>query len=151
MSALLDHWFALALLALAPAAGGLGFLRRRPWLLVTAGTLTLAGTGGLLLSPATGRVLIIVSLASLLLFLIVLDRSASIPEDLDKDGTDRRWARVRRFLNDSVRLRPADRRRDQVGLIVFGRRPRLELLPGDAPRFNFTEVTSDVDGSATDI
>src|SRR5438270_381377 len=83
--------------------------------------------------------------------LFVLDRSLSVPEDLGPDGIDRRWERIRKFMNDSVRYRPADRKRDQVGLIVFGRRPRLELLPGDAPRFNLTEITSQIDGSATDI
>src|SRR5262249_54051992 len=46
---------------------------------------------------------------------------------------------------------PTARKRDQAGLIVFGRRPRLELLPSDAPRLNLTEITSMIDGSATDI
>ena len=83
--------------------------------------------------------------------LFVLDRSLSVPEEPDADGQDRRWLRLRGFINDSVRQRPAGRERDKVGLIVFGRRPRLELLPGDAPRFNLTEITSPIDGHATDI
>ncbi len=84
--------------------------------------------------------------------LFVLDRSFSVPEEMDKDGvSDLRWKRVRKFLNDAVRLRPRGRERDQIGLIVFGRKPRLELLPGDAPRFNLQEITSQVDGNATDI
>ena len=73
--------------------------------------------------------------------LFVLDRSLSVPEETDVDGQDRRWLRIRRFLNDAVRLRPAGRERDKVGLIVFGRRPRLSIasaqgewnLPGSRP------------------
>ena len=33
----------------------------------------------------------------------------------------------------------------------LGRRPRLELPPSDAPRFNLTEIASRIDGSYTDI
>jgi uncharacterized membrane protein len=36
-------------------------------------------------------------------------------------------------------------------VIVFGRRPRLELPPSEAPRFNFNEVASIVDTNYTDI
>src|SRR5581483_8478302 len=41
--------------------------------------------------------------------------------------------------------------RDKAGIIVFGRRPRLELPPSDAPRFNFDEVSSTIDNNYTDI
>src|SRR5260370_39185816 len=50
--------------------------------------------------------------------LFVLDRSLSVPEETDTDGQDRRWLRLRRFLNDSVRQRPAGRQRDKAGPIV---------------------------------
>src|SRR6185369_1745714 len=76
----------------------------------------------------------------------------SVPEEPGEGGQgDKRWQRVRKFMNDAVRQKPRGSKRDQVGLIVFGRKPRLELLPGDAPRFQLTEITSQVDGSATDI
>jgi hypothetical protein len=89
--------------------------------------------------------------------LYVVDRSQSIPEEPGEDPNDpgrpmdRRAARVRDFINDSVRLRGAGHERDQAGLIVFGRRPRLELPPGDAPRFNLRELPRVADGTATDI
>ena len=41
--------------------------------------------------------------------------------------------------------------RDRAGLIVFGRQPRLELPPSDAPRFNLTELPPARDGNYTDI
>ena len=41
--------------------------------------------------------------------------------------------------------------RDKAGLIVFGRRPRLELPPSDAPQFNFQELAGTIDGNYTDI
>jgi uncharacterized membrane protein len=88
--------------------------------------------------------------------LFVLDRSQSIPQDFAPVGpsgglVDRRWDRVRRFINDAVQQRGAGHERDRAGLVVFGRRPRLELPPSDAPRFNLTDVASQIDGSYTDI
>src|SRR5262249_20230370 len=53
--------------------------------------------------------------------------------------------------NDAVEKRGPGHERDRAGLIVFGRRPRLELPPSDSPRFNFTEVASTVDPNYTDI
>ena len=48
--------------------------------------------------------------------------------------------------------RGAGHERDRAGLIVFGRRPRLELPPSDAPRFNLTEeLPAPADGDHTDI
>jgi uncharacterized membrane protein len=89
--------------------------------------------------------------------LFVLDRSQSIPEEFGPapgTGTgiiDLRWDRLRRFINDSVQQRGAGHERDRAGLIVFGRKPRLELPPSDAPRFNLTDIASRIDGSYTDI
>ena len=48
-------------------------------------------------------------------------------------------------------MRGAGHERDMAGLIVFGRRPRLELPPSDAPRFNLRELPSADDGNYTDI
>ncbi len=93
--------------------------------------------------------------------LYLVDRSLSVPEDIDldaeADGTqgriDRRWERVRRFINESVEQakRHTEHRNDQAGVIVFGRRARLELPPTDAPLLNFREVLSPVDATYTDI
>lgn len=88
--------------------------------------------------------------------LFVLDRSQSIPQDFAPVGqsqalVDRRWDRIRRFINDAVLQRGAGHERDKAGLVVFGRRPRLELPPAEVPRFNLTEIASQVDGNYTDI
>lgn len=84
--------------------------------------------------------------------IFVLDRSLSVPVERDADREqDQRWERVRKFLNDAVAKRPLGHERDRAGLVVFGRRPRLELLPTDAPRFNLTEITSPLDRHYTDI
>jgi uncharacterized membrane protein/Mg-chelatase subunit ChlD len=89
--------------------------------------------------------------------LFVVDRSQSIPEELGEDPrdpgvrVDLRAARVRDFVNNAVRQRGAGHARDQAGLIVFGRRPRLELPPSDAPRFNLKDLPGVADGTYTDI
>jgi len=92
--------------------------------------------------------------------LFLLDRSLSVPEEINEDDKpdpvtnrrpDRRWERVQKFINDAVEQRGDQHKRDRSGLIVFGRRPRLELPPSDAPRFNFTNVASNLDTYYTDI
>jgi uncharacterized membrane protein len=89
--------------------------------------------------------------------LFVVDRSLSIPLELDAPANpgrapvDLRWERFKRFINDAVEKRGEAHRRDKAGLIVFGKRPRLELPPSDAPRFNFTEAVSPIDSNYTDI
>lgn len=62
--------------------------------------------------------------------IFVIDRSLSVPPDPDPvrrdaagDAVDRRWERVTRFVNESVRLRKS--RDDRAGVILFGRTPRL--------------------------
>src|SRR5262249_9714696 len=72
--------------------------------------------------------------------LFVIARSYSAPEEVEGEGqpVDRRWERVKKFVNDAVALRGRGHERDQAGLIVFGRRPRLELPPASVPRFNFS-------------
>jgi uncharacterized membrane protein len=87
--------------------------------------------------------------------LFLWDLSLSIPEDPGKDAKgdtiDLRRQRMKRFINEAVEFRGSAHERDRAGLIVFGRRPHLELPPSDAPRFNFREVQSQVDGNYTDI
>ena len=62
-----------------------------------------------------------------------------------------RWERIKKFINDAVEKRGPATSATRPASIVFGRRPRLELPPSDAPRFNFHEVASTVDGNYTDI
>src|SRR5262249_52594676 len=77
--------------------------------------------------------------------------------DPDAEGTqariDRRWKRIRDFINDSVEhaKRRAEHRNDQTGVIVFGRRPRLEVAPTNTNLLNFREVLSPIDRTYTDI
>jgi hypothetical protein len=93
--------------------------------------------------------------------LFLVDRSLSIPEDVDPAANpdslqgqiDRRKVRIENFINHAVENRGPGHERDKAGLILFGRRPRLELPASDAPRFNFhfKDVVSTVDGNYTDI
>ena len=89
----------------------------------------------------------------------VVDRSFSIPAEYDSAPSsettrvDRRWERVEKFINEAVRQRGPDHKADRAGLILFGRRPRLELPASNAPSFNFRfkDAASAVDGNYTDI
>ena len=90
--------------------------------------------------------------------IFIVDRSASIPEEFEEgksgDQIDRRAARIRTFINEAVQKRGAGRERDRAGLIIFGRKPRLELPPSDAPHFNLVnlpELPSPSDREYTDI
>src|SRR5205085_8372433 len=83
----------------------------------------------------------------------------SIPEEFDSNADSRssrarldlRWERIKKFINDTVAQRGYLHERDKAGIIVFGRRPRLEFPPSDAPRLNFDEVSSTIDNNYTDI
>jgi uncharacterized membrane protein len=90
--------------------------------------------------------------------LFLVDRSLSIPEEYDPEApidsprVDLRWDRVEKFLNEAVALRGPQHKFDRAGLILFGRRPRLELPPSNAPLFNFRfKDASNIDGNYTDI
>jgi len=85
--------------------------------------------------------------------LFLVDRSLSIPQEPSPEdkNVDLRWLREKRFINEAVERRGSGHERDKAGLIVFGKRPRLELPPSDAPRFKFQEFASTVDGNYTDI
>src|SRR5438132_908519 len=75
--------------------------------------------------------------------LYLVDRSFSIPVEFDAtvspdaNRIDRRTERVEEFINNTVQLRGPLHRGDRAGLILFRRRPRLELPPSNAPSFNF--------------
>ncbi|OAI38936.1 hypothetical protein AYO40_01480 [Planctomycetaceae bacterium SCGC AG-212-D15] len=91
--------------------------------------------------------------------LFLVDRSLSVPEEHDltvdpkspQARVDLRWERVKKFINEAVEKRGSSHDRDRAGVIVFGRRPRLELPPSAVPRFNMREITSQVDPTYTDI
>jgi hypothetical protein len=123
----------------------------RPWIALVLRCLAVAALALALAEPRLRQ------LNQHVTVLFVVDRSQSIPDEPGEDPNDpgrpidRRAARVRDFLNEAVAHRGAGHERDQAGLIVFGRRPRLELPPGDAPRFNLRELPGVTDGTATDI
>src|SRR5439155_13289722 len=87
--------------------------------------------------------------------LFLVDRSQSVPQDIDpeeKTATDRRWQRVKKFISESVFKRGLGHERDQAGVIVFGRRPRLMLPASDVPRITLDDASlSGVDATYTDI
>ena len=92
--------------------------------------------------------------------MFVVDRSYSVPQDIDPAklgtaqdaGADRRWERVRTFIEDAVRQRPDARADDQAGLIFFGKRPKLVLPPASVRRFPVDErLAGALDGNYTDI
>ena len=89
--------------------------------------------------------------------LFVVDRSFSIPQDLDLTNpetaaVDRRWERVKGFIETAVARRPGERREDQVGLILFGKRPRLALPPAQVDRLPIDErQAGPINGEYTDI
>ena len=82
--------------------------------------------------------------------LFLWDRSLSIPQELDA-GRDLREERIKKFINASVAERGPGHEHDMAGLIVFGRAPRLELPPSDAPQFRLRKIASTVDDTHTDI
>jgi uncharacterized membrane protein len=89
----------------------------------------------------------------------VVDRSLSIPEEfdpgtnLDSTRVDRRWERIERFINDTVKYRGPLHKNDKAGLILFGKRPRLEFPASTSPLFNFKlkDSAAVIDGTYTDI
>jgi uncharacterized membrane protein len=84
--------------------------------------------------------------------LFLWDQSLSIPPELDANNRiDRRRERIFKFLNDSVNEHGQGPHSDQVGLIVFGRWPRLEWPPERIDSWHLKKTTSNIDGSYTDI
>jgi uncharacterized membrane protein len=82
--------------------------------------------------------------------LFLWDRSLSMPQELE-GSRDHREERIKSFINTSVAERGPGHEHDLAGLIVFGRWPRLELPPSDAPQFRLRKVASTVDDTHTDI
>jgi uncharacterized membrane protein len=82
--------------------------------------------------------------------LFLWDRSLSIPQEWD-GGQDQREARIKQFINQAVAQRGPHRAGDRAGVIVFGRRPRLELPPASVPELRLRKIASPVDATYTDI
>jgi len=89
--------------------------------------------------------------------LFVVDRSQSVPQELEPDPRnpgrmlDRRELRIRDFIEVAVRQRGQGRDRDLAGLVTFGRRPRLELPPAAVTQLNLGDLPTVPDGHATHI
>ncbi|HEX4589110.1 MAG TPA: VWA domain-containing protein [Gemmataceae bacterium] len=87
--------------------------------------------------------------------IFLVDRSQSVPQDIDPEDktlVDRRWQRVKKFIERSVFERGSGHERDQAAVIAFGRRPKLVLPASDVPRVNLEDDNfSAVDTTYTDI
>lgn len=147
----------LGLLAFVPAVfwvsrkslSGLGPVRK--WTAVSLRAAIIALLAMALAEPRIRRT------SDSLTVLFVADRSFSVPQDIDPDmpsdrAVDRRWDRVKRFAEESVRRHGLVNRDDQAGLILFGRRPKLVLPPSPSGRLPVDErLVGPVDGNYTDI
>ncbi|MCE9562650.1 MAG: VWA domain-containing protein [Planctomycetes bacterium] len=91
--------------------------------------------------------------------IFVIDRSLSVPPDSDPnrrgpdgDPIDRRWERIKKFVDESVRYRGPDHRSDRAGVILFGRTPRLVLPPAAVDQLPIDERRAGpIDVEYTDI
>ncbi len=80
----------------------------------------------------------------------VWDRSLSVPPEIVR-GEDVREKRIYAFINDSVSQRSTQHANDRVGVIVFGRHPRMELPPAAVPKLGFHKILSQLDNTYTDV
>lgn len=153
------HPWWLLLLALVPLVPlfawnnlrGLG--RTRKWLAVALRSLTVAL---LALALAEPRVRLTTENATVI---FVIDRSFSVPPDPDPtrrgpdgDPGDRRWERVKSFVDEAVRFRGPDHRDDRAGVILFGRTPRLAAPPAVVDHLSIDERRAGpIDVEYTDV
>jgi uncharacterized membrane protein len=128
---------------------GLGTSRK--WAAITLRALAVAALAAALAEPRIRRS------SEHVTVLFVVDRSYSIPQDLDPntpatEAMDRRWERMRLFIEEAVRRHGQKNRYDQAGLILFGKRPKLALPPSAAGRMPVDErMAGPIDGNYTDI
>ncbi len=92
---------------------------------------------------------------------VLLDRSESIPRELDlpidpdtglkstRPPRDLRWERLVESVKQITKNRA--HRRDRVGVIVFGRKSRLEFPASDVPELNIQQLSSTPERLNTDI
>lgn len=128
----LSPWW-LLLLPLAPlvylvsrkSLSGLGPVRR--WLAVGLRTLVVLLLVLALAEPKVQRP------SENMTVIFVVDRSASVPRDLEQEQTgnliDRRWKRMQDLIEGSVSARYGVNRGDQFGVMMFGKRPKLAFPP----------------------
>jgi len=88
--------------------------------------------------------------------LFVVDRSFSIPLELATSGAgteiDMRWERTRGVIETAIARRSTAHRNDQVGVIYFGKRPRMAYSAANVATLPIDEkVAGVIDGNATDI
>ncbi len=147
----------LALLVLVPVVvlmgrrslSGLGPARK--WAAITLRALVVALLAMALAEPRVRRA------SEHVTVLFVVDRSFSVPQDVDPqanpaEAVDRRWERVRAFVEEAVRRHGQKSRQDQAGLILFGKRPKLALPPSAAGKLPVDErMAGPIDGNYTDI
>ncbi len=128
----LSPWW-LLLLLLAPlvyvisfrSLSGLGPVRR--WVAIGLRTLVVVLLVVALAEPKVQRP------SENMTVLFVVDRSASVPRDLEQEQTgnlkDMRWARIQELIEGSVSARYGVNRSDQFGVMMFGKRPKLAFPP----------------------
>jgi uncharacterized membrane protein len=146
----------LVLLALVPwvvltarrSLSGLGPVRK--WSAIALRSVMIAALATALAEPRFGRPTDDVTV------LYVIDRSLSVPVDVDPsvkaiDQVDKRWTRIRDFVEKSAKSKPAFRN-DMAGVILFGKRPRLALPPSAATGWKLEDgMAGPIDGHYTDI
>ncbi len=83
--------------------------------------------------------------------LVLWDRSLSIPPEREGDR-DLREERLKDFISEAIAKRGPGKEGDKVGLILFGRRPRLELPPASVPQLKLPRnFLSPIDDTYTNI
>jgi uncharacterized membrane protein len=82
--------------------------------------------------------------------LFLWDRSLSVPAEYEGD-VNKREERIKKFINDSVMKRGPAKQNDRIGVITFGKQPRLELPPHAVEQLKIRRFESPVDDTYTDI
>ncbi len=139
----------LVVLVARRSLSGLGPVRK--WLAIGARSAIVAALAMALAEPRFGRPTDEVTV------IFVVDRSLSVPQDVDlslpvSDQVDRRWLRVRNFVEESVKQKGPRHRNDQAGVVFFGKRPKLAAPPSPAIGWTLDPLMAGpIDGQYTDI
>lgn len=88
--------------------------------------------------------------------LFLVDRSMSVPIEMEfnesETDRDRRWTRIQQFVNSSVEQRGPLHRNDLAGGILFAKRPRLILPPGNVNKLILSDnLAGQMDANYTDV
>lgn len=128
---------------------GLGPTRK--WLAICARCLIVASLAMALAEPRFGRPTQDVTV------LFVIDRSLSVPPDYDPDKpatdqVDRRWLRIREFVENAINRKGPKHANDLAGAILFGKRPKLAAPPSPVVGWPLDpQMAGPIDGQYTDI